>query len=426
MNIRGRPRWTTRWTGTVLWLLLLMALTLALSHSPWRYRVVKDSLLDNLDFSQAGRGWAGSGRDIRLQPGTPPVLMLKADGSGRNVIMSRLLPRSPKGIDRVRVSADLSSQDLQAGPAPWQRGRLILLSRDARGKRIWYWPQQVAELEGSRSWQRYQATIPLHPQAVQTWLVVYVSSVSGQLLLKNLELVGVTETGAYRAARAGIIGAWVLSGLWILLALVPTVRRSPPALFALIYALALFAGGLTPQPHLRDGLDSGRQSLEQLIATGAALFPVEIAPPDTGSTSRGQSPQSETKKETVTKDSGKEEAASTPSTETRGSILPPQLHIAGSDKRAHLAAFAGLSLILFLAFRSAPRRRNLLAALLLGAAIESLQALSITRESEWADLGYDAAGALLGAVFALLLLSLLPVRLTKVANTAPEKPEKAE
>ena len=126
--MNDQTRQARRWTGTALWILLLMALTLALGQAPWRYRVVTDTVLDNLDFNQSGRGWAARGRGIQLYPGTPPVLVLTAEGTGHNVMLSRLLPRSAKNFDNVRISADLSSQGLQAGPAPWQRGRLILLS----------------------------------------------------------------------------------------------------------------------------------------------------------------------------------------------------------------------------------------------------------------------------------------------------------
>ena len=151
---------------------------------------------------------------------------------------------------------------------------------------------------------------------------------------------------------------------------------------------------------------------KQLIAAGAALFPAKTDPADIQGNSRGQTSKSAATKKSATEEPNKPEPASvTPARpRARGSALMAQLHIAGSDKRAHLAAFAGLSLILLLAFRSTPRHRCVLAALLLGAAIESLQALSITREPEWVDFGYDSAGVLLGTVIALVILFWAPVR----------------
>ncbi len=421
-SLQGR-----RWTATVLWLLLLMALTLALGRVSWRYRVVTETLLENLDFQQAGKGWAASGRGIQLYPGTPPVLVLTAAGDGHTVIMSRLLPRSANDLDTLRISADLSSRDLQAGPAPWQRGRLILLSLDARGKRLWYWPQQVAALAGNQSWRRYRTEIPVNREAAQTWLVIYVAAKSGKLLLKNLALNGVTQTGVYLVVRALIIGAWLITGLWILLALAPFVRHSPAALGAVLFALALLAGGLTPQPQLRDGLNSGRQSLADLIAAGAALIPFEKPAPATPGTRRDPPANSPATEKSATEDPGK--PASAPKASRRrtsgDSSLNPQLRSAGSSKRTHLLAFAGLSLILLLALRSIPRHRSVLAALLLGAAIESLQSLSITREPEWVDLGYDTAGVLLGTLVALMVmvvLSLAAGRATQPAASTPCKP----
>ncbi len=423
-ELPGDRHWhRSRWAVTTLWLLLLMGLTLALERAPWRYQVVTDSLLNNLDFSQAARGWAlrGKRQSISLHPGTPAVLALQAEGIGRNVLISRFVTHSSQNFSSVRISAELSSQNLRAGPLPWQRGRLILLSVDARGKRIWYWPQQVAALEGTRAWRSYQREIPLNTKAAQTWLVLYISADSGKLLMKNLDIKGITETDAYQISRSLIIGTWVLSGLWMFFSLLPTVRNNLPALISLMYALLLLAGGMTPQPQLHDSISSGRQSIQQLVAAGAALFPDEPQPPATQIASSEQPPKPVVDTPPASEGSGELKSSSPTAARAsgRGSNVAAQLRSAGSDKRMHLIAFAALSFIVLLAFRAVPKRRCLLSALLLGAAIETLQTLSITREPEWVDLGFDAAGVFIGAVFALLVIHLVPGVFSKTVVTPP-------
>ncbi len=83
---------------------------------------------------------------------------------------------------------------------------------------------------------------------------------------------------------------------------------------------------------------------------------------------------------------------------------PPDTAHLGWDKLNHLAAFAAL------AFAGAmgrlPRSRLVPGLLAHGALIELLQALTPTRQAEWADLLADAAGVGAGLLLAGMLLRL--------------------
>ncbi len=393
----------------------MICLTLGLAQASWRYTVIEKNVLRNLDFSQGGKFWASNGRGVQLYPGTPPVLVLNAQSNARNVIMSRLLPHATNKFQGVRISADMSSHNLSAGPAPWQRGRIILLSLDAQGKRIWYWPQEVAAVHGTRSWKHYQGVIPLNPLAVQTWLIVYIASPSGKLLVKNLNMEGVAPSDLYQMAFIGLLGFWLITGIWILFCLFPPARHNMLVVVALTYGLGLFAGGLTPQPLLRDSLDLARQGAHQLIADISKQTAIKSQEPK--ARKHEQAPQIESskneKKVTPKKSTAQGKSQATTSVTTRNSHLPRQLRTAGSDKRLHVIAFAGLGLLVLLAFNKYHFHRGVLMAFLLGAAIESLQSLSITREPEWLDLGYNTAGIISGALLALGILALFNKRQVK-------------
>ena len=85
---------------------------------------------------------------------------------------------------------------------------------------------------------------------------------------------------------------------------------------------------------------------------------------------------------------------------------PPQQMDLGWDKLNHVAAFAALGLCAVFGWRGGRvgRLSVLLALLAYGAAIELLQLQVPNRSAEWADLGADAIGIGLGALWALFWL----------------------
>ncbi len=396
-----------RWEGTAIGLCLLILLTLALSHATWRYQIVAEKVFNNLDFSQGGSGWAASGNRIQVYPGPPTIVALNAQGAGQNVLLSRPLPAASKQYPALRIQAELSSQGIEAGAAHWQRGRLILLSLDASGKRIWYWPQHVASLKGTQSWRRYEHVIPLNHNAVQTWLVIYVSAASGKLLMKNLHVQAVAETVPYRLSLKLLGIAWLIFGIWIVASLTTQIRTNPATALSVFYAVAILAGGIAPQPQLRDTLRGVYQFVDRLATVEEVSHSAENQPAKKSSAIVHEAAP-KTKKTTPAMPA----RASQPQTPamarqtTNNYHLTALLRSGGSDKRLHLFAFAGLSLLLVITFRRYPPYRSVLSAILLGAAIEALQALSITREPEWGDIGFDSAGVLLGAGVGIIILKL--------------------
>jgi VanZ family protein len=86
---------------------------------------------------------------------------------------------------------------------------------------------------------------------------------------------------------------------------------------------------------------------------------------------------------------------------------PPRQMDLGWDKLNHVVAFAALALCAVFGWRGSPGAAQLavlLALLAFGGAIELLQLQVPNRSGEWTDLGADAIGIGLGALFAGLWL----------------------
>ena len=89
------------------------------------------------------------------------------------------------------------------------------------------------------------------------------------------------------------------------------------------------------------------------------------------------------------------------------SVLPISGRVGvGDDKWNHLLVYTALALLVRVGYPRAPYSLTFLLCVAHGALIEIVQAFVAHRSSEWADLGADAAGALLGAV----VMALLPTR----------------
>jgi len=402
------------WHAGILAAVVLGVLTLFVSQASGRYRVVVPKLLGNLDFANGGAGWFVSpGGGVKLLDTTPRIVTLSARGTRRTVLLGRRLGAGDGSYDHVRIGADLRAQALVAGTAPWQRANLALVSLDARGKRLWYWPQQIAAITGTTFWHRYQRSIPLGGPAASRLLVAYVTARSGRLLIRDLTVQGVAESTTYRWLDRGLMGAWALLALWATVMLARRARRRPTRWLALLCAGLIVAAGITPQPRFRDELDLGWRVLaaarELLSAEGhsvtvasspvPARSPSRRSPPVAGTAGRARDPRA-----------GAERRSRSPA-------LGTDFRWAGSDKWTHVAGFLVLALLVLIAYRQHSAIGCIVALTTLGGSIEALQALSITREPEWLDFGSDIAGILLGAAIALGLSAAMRARRPPVVSS---------
>ena len=313
----------------------------------------------------------------------------------------RTLPRIG-GVDGLRIGVEGRSAGVVDGPKPWQNARVILLSFDAKGKRLRYVPYEVLALDGTTDWTRGQAVIPFVPETARLNLAIVNAALAGEIAVRNLTVDAVRETPVYRELRNLLVALWVLVGAWALypVLLHPLLRRGTNGrahLAVTVIGGVLLAGVLAPEPTLERAIAAVKHDVARPLM--AAIVGENVssrrAPMDASATAPAAAPPAAEPSEPAG-----DSRVATAVTAALDRAPPLDLDF------GHVMGFATLALALVFAFPTA-RRRDLFAALvLLGAAIEVVQSFYVSRSAETSDLARDTAGAAAGIALALLWLWL--------------------
>lgn len=398
----------------LLAIMCLSVVTLLLVDNEARFERVSQVLPEGVPF--AGGDWRHSRTGVSRIDAAPPELRLAAQDFSELSYFAMRIPQ-PHSYEYLRVSAEVRSDGLTGDAAPWHGGSLLLVSFDEKGGRLWFWPAVIARLKGTNAWHRVSQVIPVHADTKVMELIAYTAAQSGTLGLRAVRVDSVKETALFAGVRTILILAWVLAGVWVAYVLSSRQLRSPLRVASLASAAVIVAAGMVPQPHLNDALkrmlygtqdmlfaaiDSARQIAEGAEHDGGADRGAVTATPDAGPTTTGEAVFEET------------HSGFTPGS---AAVESPELHVDGDrnhsrywapdwqdlDKKEHLAAFFALGLLAGFAYRQYAPVRVLLSLAVLAGSIQAMQGLSITREPALGDLGYDLAGAALGAGMAYLL-----------------------
>lgn len=376
--------------------LILCAVSLGLFEVGNRYTHTQHQLLPNLDFRQGGKYWTGSTQGVRKQPGLPATVVFENDGR-RQTLMTQSLHRLQR-FDNIRVSAELKLDGVKPGSAWWQKAGVLVLSYDRAGKRMTYWPSEVAFLSGTQPWRRYETIIPTGRDIEKMQLFVLHGGTSGTLLIRNLQLGAVQQAVWFAWAEAALLALWAVAGIWILVPLMIRQRNAPIAYLA----LACFVGNLglsvLPQPLLST---TGKPALDAL-ATLSIPLPDEAPPAE----AVGQSPQeSEPAPDTETSKSQTAEAkgASKSGETIRANRVSLQIKGDAGQYAVHFLSHFIISVLAALAFKTAAWWRLALYLSLAAAANELLQIFVITRSAGLGDGLANIAGAAVGLILVFTL-----------------------
>jgi hypothetical protein len=355
--------------------LALCAATAALHLADIRYVTAQTSAAAGFLGMQWGRT-----PGVSLMPADPSVARLdKAPGQSVAYLVRGV--NTFKGYDGIRVTAELRTEGVVAGPLDWQKARVLVWSYDEAGRRIRYLPHEVLALEGTDDWTRGRLVAPVVPQTVAMRVAILHGGEAGSVYVRNVAVDAVNETPLYAALRGVLIACWAAWALWVLYSIIRREGGMRPArLAAWAVALVLVTGSFLPQPYLGDATERVAAVLESASAPEAAIDA-------TAGTSAPRPPAGATAPRA-------EGQASTPPMRARSVAADPSPAI--GPGHAHFAAFLLLGALLPFAFPGASRRQLLGHTLLLAAAIELLQGFTVTRETELADFALDGAGAALG------------------------------
>lgn len=432
---------------TLCAVLALSIITLLVTLSPWRFTVVAENALRNVDFSQGGTHWVAYGNSIRVLRGPPPTIAMEA-GSRRVHWFGQRLPLRNRpggpGFDHYRVHAEAATHQLEGARHAWQGGRLAVVNQNQRGQRLWYMPEEVLRLEGTTEWRVYSTLIPASEDSHATWLAAVSLGTAGYFYLRSLRVELLRERPSFRVASLTTIALW--AGLVIFL--IWRLWRIEVSVFARLVCisatLCVSAAALAPQPHLNNALSEIKRYAISVID------PVEKKPqPRASETTAGDSMEVEDEladstqaedspsgdgasSRTNESDGDGERASGSPETDdpgeptagrgageqsrttgdsgparTQSRVVPPKLPPpVGSDKLGHVVAFSLLAFLWVVACRHYRPTLLITGLLTFSASIQVAQFLSITREPDWQDFLADSSGVIVGTLAALLTVQI--------------------
>jgi len=396
---------------------LLTVVTLAFLGWDGRYAVIKDDVLVNADFQDGFNGWYGSESGVAVSRQTPHVVRFTAGSDAPVPLIVQFISRL-EGISHLRVSLDMRTDKVEPGDEVWSKAGVFLYSVDDNDRRIWYWPYEIALVEGTSGWRHFAAVIPLRGQTRLLQLFVFNAGESGRSWVRNIHVASVAARPVYRWLQGGLIGLWGVFACAVVFGLLRR-RLSFLPIATCAGAGAIMISLLWPQPSLRDMQAATARTAAGFVHTLAAAV-------------RGEAPE-EPEVETAQDDASTKE---TPSTEARepdkGDAAAGATADDGSPRKrgtvraysladedgtifglhpttaAHLAVFVVLAVFARLAFRRQDPVHILIALMMFAAASESIQGFTITRTVELEDWAFNALGIVVGLLTTSALLAALP------------------
>lgn len=386
-----------------------------------RFRPVAGELATNLAFDAGLAGWGHGAAGVGLTEadGRPAVILERRPGGPVPFVFRQMA--APHRFTHLRFAADLRTVGVVRGDQRLQRAGAALWSFGADGRRLHYWPGEIALLSGDTGWRRYERILPVHEAAAIMQVYLYVGGRSGHLWARNLTVTPLAEIPGAATARTGLLALWMLVGLWAAAPMLAQAARRPGVLLVLLVGAGIALGTLTPQPRLSQILDSLAVDLR------AVVFPVDDAPPvpaqppeaaeqaRTGSDAAPATADPRTAKHRPAPDTrsaggsakhGSDSVATTRESRPGGLALPlPRLD---SSDRAHLLAFSLLGFLVGWVYRADAPLAVITFTLLVAAIGEILQFFTPSRESELSDLLCNLLGAGGGLVLASLARRLRP------------------
>lgn len=329
------------------------------------------------------RDWPRSraGLDFTFEDGVASASLAPAVDGEVAALQARLVPGV--GTDALRITLDAGGRGLEDGAETWQRARVQLLSFDAGGRFLWYWPKTVATISGDRPFGSISAIVPMTAEVNFARLVIYNGARSGELRVGPPRVEALAERPAFAALRWVLALAWLAYGAWVAHAL--SRRAAGPVRAGLLLGVGLIAlfGALTPQPAFRNlsaPVQAAALSLADAIfapGPGPALQP----PPEVAS-----------------------EEATRPLPEgpahqlVQAPVAPETDYPFSFKQLSHFAVFFLLAVAAVAAFPRTPRSALLACLGAFAIATEVLQSFVVTRNGSLADLAIDAAGLALAAL----------------------------
>ena len=372
--------------------------TVLVLEAPWRYDVIGSDILGAGRWADGLEHWDRAGESVSFRrDGALQVICLGPTAKDSTPLITTAFP-VPAQVTHLKVSAELRSDSLTSGPETWQRGYLLSLSFDHNRQAIWYWPREVAAVEGSTDWEEHSLVVPLAGKVGGVRLIAYNGATAGQFCMRSLRVTALREVRFFEALRYLLWVFWAAALLWVGYEVVRIPGPVLPKGGVLATGLMMLVLILMPQPYfaaITGPLETQIGRLWLGAEPDATLRASDASSATLVQTQEGATPHAGDADLEKPNESGQEAIANN---ESR-----PRNTIVTLEALAHAAAFFALAVLSVLAFGHAGLLACLVSLMLAVLASEVMQLMVITRDSQWDDLLADISGVALGLGLGSLL-----------------------
>jgi len=207
-----------------------------------RFELSGPELLIDPAFREGFAHWQRSGRGhAQVKDG---VVSLRVGEAGAGAAVRQNIS-DPRRYQWLSLAGELRAVAIRRGEQFWHNGRLVLVSFNA-DRRMISGPHVVAELEGTRSWQRFAAVFKVPGNVHSMRADIQLIGATGTLFARNLSLRAAHERADYPLYRAIGLTIWALGLAWLSWPLLARLRFDWAHGTVCLALAGIFVGVLLP------------------------------------------------------------------------------------------------------------------------------------------------------------------------------------
>ncbi len=352
---------------TLIVVLLLITLTILLFNYVGRYDSIGPELIVNSNFLDSLEGWVKhDNKSAMINTPEPGLLSLAQANSGSSVFVKQVI-KSAQDYSSIAVKCDVKIENIIRGKLSWEEPRVLLVSKNDSGKKIWNYPHEVFGDGWSNGWGTYEKAFGVNEGINEMELIIGLFRSSGSMYIKNLSVHSVVEKHRFTIMKYFLAMLWALSFTFIFYLLFWTPQNRYLTALLVVASIISIAAILAPHSAMRKFQES-KETLS--VYKTAEVFANNI----------------------ISKDSAFH--------------FHPLGEVYGSDwakthKMAHLSIFFILGLLTFITFRDYDFLILVIALIAFAASAETLQYFSSDRAVKIGDFLLNVTG-----VTAAILISM--------------------
>ncbi len=226
-------------------LAILFGILLQFNLAP-RFQIIGDELLTNGDFRDGQQGWnlIGTSGQVEIAEGTATI---KNNNLKPAFQLTQILPLPSVGR-LILVQGNLQIKNVIGQDLSYQRARMYFVGLDSNGNYLWKNHHNVALMEGTLEWKRYDQVFPITAEMEKLAIAVGFSQSTGMLQVQNLSVRAVSERVIFKVVSYSMLAALAAVLMWISVPILRSMDRSPGSIGFFLITTAIIVAVLLPSP----------------------------------------------------------------------------------------------------------------------------------------------------------------------------------